>query len=128
MQPQLGRELVIKAVLMAVWQWTTSAAVVLHSDRGTQYTAHEFQELLNTHGIMSSMSGVGNCDDNAVAESFLGLLKGERVHRRRYLTRADARADVLDYIERYYNRQRRHSHTEGLPPGVYAEQISKTLN
>jgi putative transposase len=82
MQPQLGRELVIKAVLMAMWQRTTSEAVARHSDRGTQYTAHEFQdELLQTHGIVSSMSGVGNCYDNAVAESFLGLLKREREHR-----------------------------------------------
>lgn len=81
MQRQLGRELVIKAVLMGVWQRTTSGAVVLHSDRGTQYTAHEFQELLQTHWIVSSMSGIGNCYDNAVAESFFGLLKRERVHR-----------------------------------------------
>lgn len=127
MQPQLSREVVIQAVLMAVWQRTTSEAVVLHSDRGTQYTAHEFQELLRTHGIVSSMSGVGNCYDNAVAESFFGLLKRERVHRRRYRTRAEARTDIFDYIERFYNRQRRHSHTEGLPPGVYVDQCSKTL-
>ena len=127
MQPQLSRRWVIEAVLMAVWQRTTSEAVVLHSDRGTQYTAHEFQELLRTHGIVSSMSGVGNCYDNAVAESFFRLLKRERVHRRRYRTRAEARTDIFDYIERFYNRQRRHSHTEGLPPGVYVDQCSKTL-
>lgn len=128
MQPHLGRELVIQAVLMAVWQRTTPEAVILHSDRGTQYTADEFQEFLSKHGIVSSMSGVGNCYDNAVAESFFGLLKRERVNRRHYGTRAEARADVFDYIERFYNRQRRHSHTKGLAPKIYAEPIAQTLN
>jgi putative transposase len=121
MHSQLGRELAIQAVLMAVWQRTTAEKVVLHSDRGVQYTAEEFQAFLKTHGIVSSMSGVGNCYDNAVAESFFGLLKRERVHRRRYLTRAEARTDIFDYIERFYNRQRRHSYSQGLPPGIYAK-------
>ena len=128
MQTQLGRELVIQAVLMALWQRTSAETVILHSDRGTQYTAQEFQGWLKTHGIVSSMSGVGNCYDNAVAESFFGLLKRERVNRRRYATRAEARADVFDYIERFYNRQRRHSYTQGLAPSVYAEQGSRALN
>jgi len=82
MQPQLGRDLVMQAVLMAVWQRRRPEPVLLHSDRGTQYTAQEFQAFLKAHGIVSSMSGVGNCYDNAVAESFFGLLKRERVHRR----------------------------------------------
>ena len=63
---------------------------------------------------------MGSCYDNAVAESFFGLLKRERVNRRRYRTRAEARSDVFDYIERFYNRRRRHSHTKGLPPAEYA--------
>ena len=71
------------------------------------------------------MSHVGNCCDNAVVESFFGLLQRERVHRRRYLTRADAWADIFDYIERYYNRQRRHSHTEGLSPWGVCRQDFK---
>ncbi|MEX2494194.1 MAG: IS3 family transposase [Nitrospirales bacterium] len=71
----------------------------MHSDRGTQSTAEEFQTFLKTHGIVSSMSGVGNCYDNAVAESFFGLLKRERVYPRRYRTRAEARTDIFDYIE-----------------------------
>ena len=122
MQPQLTRDLVIQAVLMAVWQRRNPEAVILHSDRGTQYTAQEFQTFLKTHGIVSSMSGVGNCYDNAVAESFFGLLKRERVHRRQYLTRAEARADVFDYIERFYNRQRSHSFTQGVAPRHFMEQ------
>ncbi len=126
MQPTLGRELVIQAVLMAVWQRTTPDAVILHSDRGTQYTADEFQEFLSKHRIVSSMSGVGNCYDNAVAESFFGLLKRERVNRRRYDTRAEARADVFDYIERFYNRQRCHSYTNGVAPAVYGKRLQNS--
>ncbi|MGD9850056.1 MAG: IS3 family transposase [Nitrospirales bacterium] len=122
MQPHLGRELAIQAVRMAVGQRTTTAVVVLHSDRGTQYTAEEFQAFLKTHGIVSSMSGVGNCYDNAVAESFFGLLKRERVHRRRYQTRAEARADVFDYIEGFYNGQRSHSFTQGVAPRRFVER------
>lgn len=128
MQPQQDCGLVLQAVRMAMGQRTTSEAVIVHSDRGTQYTAYEFQAFLTTHGMVSSMSGVGDCYDNAVAESFFGLLKRERVHRYRYRTRVEARADIFDYIERFYNRQRRHSHTEGLPPGVYAKQNLQTLN
>ena len=120
MQTQQNCGLVVQAVQMALEQRTTSTAVVLHSDRGTQYTAHEFQTFWHTHGMVSSMSGIGNCYDKAVAESFFGLLKRERVHRRRYRTRAEARTNIFDYIERFYNRQRRHSYSQGLPPGIYA--------
>ena len=122
MQPQLGRDLVLQAVLMAVWQRTSAAPVILHSDRGSQYTSQEFQAFLQAHGIVSSMSGVGSCYDNAVAESFFGLLKRERVHRRQYQTRAEARADIFDYIERFYNHQRSHSFTQGLGPKNFREQ------
>ncbi len=128
MHPRQDCELVLQAVQMAVGQRTTSEAVVVHSDRGAQYTAHEFQVFLKTHGLVSSMSGVGNCYDNAVAESFFGLLKRERVHRRSYLTRAEARTDIFDYIERFYNRQRHHSYAKGLSPAVYAKQVAETLN
>ncbi|MCW5785082.1 MAG: IS3 family transposase, partial [Nitrospirales bacterium] len=83
---------------------------------------------MKTHGILSSMSGVGNCYDNAVAESFFGLLKWERVRRRNYRTQAEARTDIFNYIERFYNQQRRHSYSKGLAPGGYAQQISETLN
>ncbi len=121
MQPQQDCDLVLQAVRMAMGQRTTSEAVIVHSDRGAQYTAHEFQAFLKVHGLVSSMSGVGNCYDNAVAESFFGLLKRERVNRQRYVTRAEARRDLFDYMERFYNRQRRHSYSQGLPPGIYAQ-------
>ena len=128
MRQSLDRELVLQAVLMALWQRPGDSPVILHSDRGTQYTSHEYQAFLRDHGLVSSMSGVGSCYDNAVAESFFGLLKRERVNRRVYRTRADARADVFDYIERFYNRQRSHSYTAGLSPTAYAESLSKSLN
>jgi putative transposase len=128
MRQSLDRQLVLQAVLMALWQRPGNAPVILHSDRGTQYTSEEYPAFLKEHGVVSSMSGVGSCFDNAVAESFFGLLKRERVNRRQYATRAAARADVFDYIERFYNRQRGHSYTGGLPPGRYAEQRSGKLN
>jgi putative transposase len=122
MPPRLDRDLVIQAVLMAVWQRASADAVILHSDRGTQYTSQEFQAFLNEHGIVSSMSGVGTCYDNAVAESFFGLLKRERVHRRQYQTRAEARADIFEYMEGFYNRHRGHSFTQGVAPRIFVER------
>ena len=108
MSPQQDRHLVIQAVLMAVWQRPGHTPVILHSDRGCQFTSDEYQHFLAAHHITCSMSAVGSCADNAVAESFFGLLKRERVNRRQYRTRAEARADIFDYIERCHNpRQRR---------------------
>ena len=110
---------------MALGQRSGDGPVILHSDRGTQYTSAEYQRFLADHGIVCSMSDVGNCYDNAVAEGFFGLLKRERVNRRRYRTRAEARVDVFDYIERFYNRRRRHSHTNGLPPAEFAKVMKE---
>ena len=82
--------------------------VILHSDRGCQFTSAEYQRFLAAHPLTGSMSAVGNCADNAAAESFFGVLKRERVNRRQYRTRAEARTDIFDYIERGHNpRQRR---------------------
>ena len=97
------RQLVLRAVLMACWQRPNRQPVILHSDRGTQFTSYEYQQFLKDHHITLSMSDVGHCGDNAPAEGFFGMLKRERVNRRRYLTVADARSDVFDYIERFHN-------------------------
>lgn len=97
------RHLVLKAVMMACWQRPDRSPVVLHSDRGTQFTSADYQQFLTDHRITSSMSAVGHCGDNAAMEGFFGLLKRERINRRRYLTLADARSDVFDYIERFHN-------------------------
>ena len=94
MSQTMETQLVVQAVLMALWQKLDKESVILHSDRGSQFTSREYQKFLIDHNIVSSMSAVGSCYDNAAAESFFGLLKRERVNRRRYLTRAEARADV----------------------------------
>lgn len=101
------RELVIQAVLMALWQREDRSPIILHSDRGCQFTSGEYQRFLKGHNLICSMSAVGSCADNAAMEGFFGLLKRERVNRRKYRTRAEARADVFDYIERFHNPRRR---------------------
>ena len=101
-------QLVVQAVLMAIWQRPARRLVILHSDRGCQVTSEEYQQFLAAQHITCSMSAVGSCADNAAAESFVGVLKRERVNRRQYRTRAEARADSFEYIERWHNpRQRR---------------------
>ena len=107
MSHRQDRHMVIQAVLMALWQRTDRRPVILHSDRGTQFTSEEYQRFLKGHNLICSMSAVGDCADNAAAESFFGLLKRDRVNRRHYQTRAEARADVFDYIERFHNPRRR---------------------
>jgi len=97
------RHLVLRAVMMACWQREDRRPVILHSDRGTQFTSGDYQRFLKDRNITMSMSNVGHCGDNAAAEGFFGMLKRERVNRRRYRTLAEARADVFDYIERFHN-------------------------
>jgi putative transposase len=92
---------------MALWQREGRSPVILYSDRGCQFTSGEYQRFLNGHNLVCSMSGVGSCADNAAMEGFFGMLKRERVNRRKYRTRAEARADVFDYIERFHNPRRR---------------------
>ena len=101
------RQLVLQAVLMALWQCEDHNPVILHSDRGCQFTSDEYQRFLKGHNLVCSMSAVGSCADNAAAEGFFGMLKRERVNRRRYYTRAEARSDIFDYIERFYNPRMR---------------------
>ena len=107
MSPRQTRGIVIQAVLMALWQRADRSPVILHSDRGCQFTSDEYQRFLTGHNLVSSMSAVGSCADNAACEGFFSMLKRERVNRRRYQTRTEARADVFDYIERFHNPRRR---------------------
>ncbi|HFI1904687.1 TPA: IS3 family transposase, partial [Enterobacter roggenkampii] len=93
--------------------------VLVHSDQGSQYTSHEWQSFLKSHGLEGSMSRRGNCHDNAVAESFFQLLKRERIKKRIYGTRDEARSDIFDYIEMFYNSKRRHGSSEQMPPAEY---------
>ena len=101
---------------MAIWRRKPASGLIFHSDRGSQYCSHDFQELLTTHGIRSSMSRKGNCWDNAVAESFFGTLKSETVFGERFKTRAQAKGNLIDYIEMFYNSHRRHSCLGYLTP------------
>jgi len=108
MSPQQDRQLVVHAVLMALWQRPACTSVILHSDRGCQFTSEAYQRFLESHQIICSMSAVGSCADNAAAESVFGVLKRERGNRMHSRTRAEARADIFAYIERRHNpRQRR---------------------
>jgi putative transposase len=109
MQPTMTSQLVMDALLMAIFRRGRPKAVLHHSDQGSPYTSEDFQRLLESHGIVCSMSRRGNCWDNAAMESFFSTLKTERLSRRHYRTRNDLRADVFDYIERFYNPRRRHS-------------------
>lgn len=99
--------LVIRAVSAALWHRDGGTSTILHSDRGCQFTSDAYQRFLKDQNIVSSMSRVGSCADNAAAEGFFGRLKRERVNRRRYFTVSSARADVFDYIERVHNPTKR---------------------
>ena len=121
----ISRHLVIDALNMALGVREPTDQLIHHSDRGAQYTSDDFRDVLAKHGIQCSMSGRGNCYDNAVVESFFGLLKRERVNRVRYRTRDEARADIFDYIECFYNRKRRHSYVGYLSPADYELQSTR---
>jgi putative transposase len=109
MQAEMTAQLVTDALIMAIWRRGKPDALLHHSDQGSQYTSEQFQRLMADSGVTCSMSRSGNCWDNAAMESFFSSLKTERVGRKVYRSRDEARADVFDYIERFYNPTRRHS-------------------
>lgn len=127
LQSRIKKELVLDALLMAVWRRKPTSMVTVHSDQGSQYTSHDWQEFLEVHGLQASMSRRGNCHDNAVAESFFQLLKRERIKRHIYSTRNDARSDIVDYIEMFYNSKRRHGFNDQLSPVQYEKKFTKRL-
>lgn len=109
MADHLGHELALAALDMAIACQQPAPGLVHHSDRGVQYAAQGYRSRLSAHGMLCSMSRKGDCWDNAPMESFYATLKGELVEERDYLTRAEARADVFQYVEGFYNRRRLHS-------------------
>jgi len=121
-----NRHLVLNALNMALGQREPGVNLIHHSDRGSQYLSDDFQLLLKRNGITCSLSGKGSCYDNAVVESFFATLKRERVKRRKYRTRDIARADIFDYIERFYNRERRHGYVGNISPVQYEDRTSGT--
>ncbi len=124
MKPTLAREIVLDALMMAVWRRHPMQKVMIHSDQGSQYGSDDWLRFLKANNLEASMSRRGNCWDNAVAESFSSSLKKERIKKRVYKTRDLARSDIFDYIEAFYNRTRRHSHLGGVSPEAF-ERVSK---
>ncbi|HBY7501986.1 MAG: IS3 family transposase [Mixta calida] len=127
MQSRMTKDIVLNALLMAVWRRNPEKQVLVHSDQGSQYTSHEWQSFLKSHGLEGSMSRRGNCHDNAVAESFFQLLKRERIKKKIYGTREEARSDIFDYIEMFYNSKRRHGSSEQMSPTEYENQYYQRL-
>jgi len=126
MDARMTRELVLAALRMAYWKRKPAPGLIHHSDRGSQYCSQDYRDLLKQYGMQASMSRKGNCWDNAVMESFYNSLKNERVFHQDYATREQAKADLVEYIEVFYNRVRRHS---GLgyrsPAQHYADWITQ---
>ncbi|HHL5426586.1 IS3 family transposase [Klebsiella quasipneumoniae] len=127
MQSRMTKDIVLNALLMAVWRRNPQKQVLVHSDQGSQYTSHEWQSFLKSHGLEGSMSRRGNCHDNAVAESFFQLLKRERIKKKVYGTREEARSDIFDYIEMFYNSKRRHGSSDQMSPTEYENQYYQRL-
>jgi putative transposase len=119
MKPTLAKEIVLDALVMAVWRRQPKKTILIHSDQGAHYSSDDWRRFCREHHLEHSMSRRGNCWDNAVAESFFSSLKKERIKKRVYKTRDLARADVFDYIEMFYNPPRRHTHLAGISPDAF---------
>ena len=125
---RLTSKLVKDALKLAVAQRQPGSGLLQHSDRGSQYASADYRVLLRAWGMEASMSRKGNCYDNAPMESFFGTLKSERVHHRRYRTRAEARQDIFHYIEIFYNRKRRHSAIGYMSPAQFEQSLKMCAN
>jgi transposase InsO family protein len=119
MSARLSKQLTLSALSMAIDHRRPGRGLLHHSDQGVQYACHSYRQLLKTHGMVSSMSRRGEVYDNAVAESFFSTLKKELVHQTKFATRTDARRAIFDYVEVFYNRQRRHSTLGYLSPAEF---------
>jgi putative transposase len=125
MNAEMTAQLVMDALVMALWRRGKPRELLHHSDQGSQYAAEDFQRLLSHHGIECSMSRKGDCWDNAAMESFFASLKKEHIYPKpRYRTRDEARADIFNYIERFYNPRRRHSTLGQVSPVEFERQFS----
>ena len=122
MQSRQTTDMDLQALLTAVCRRKPTTKVLIHSDQGSQFTSIDWVSFLKQHNLEHSMSRRGNCHDNAVAESFFNLLKRERIRRKIYKTRDDARQDVFDYIEMFYNPQRKHAKNGMLSPVIFEQQ------
>jgi transposase InsO family protein len=122
MGERLTKNLVSQSLMQAVVTRRPEKGLLHHSDRGSQYCSNDYRTLLRQFGFEASMSGCGNCFDNAPMESFWGTLKQELIHHRRYRTRLEAIYDITEYIEIFYNRQRRQARLGFLSPAAYEQK------
>jgi transposase InsO family protein len=122
MRDRMTRDLVMEALNKAIESRRPTKGLIVHSDKGSQYASHDYRKLLSKYKFIQSMSGKGNCYDNAVMESFFHTLKTEWVFFERYQTRAQAKTSVFDYIETFYNRERRHSTLGYMSPWNYEKK------
>jgi transposase InsO family protein len=123
MGSRMKAQLVCDALTMAMWQRQPKTGLIIHSDQGVQYASHQYRKLLKSNDFIGSMSKKGCCWDNAVAESFFGSLKQERVHWKNYPTRYEAQQDVMNYICMWYNSRRLHSYLNYQSPNDFEERI-----
>jgi transposase InsO family protein len=123
MGPRMTKNLISQSLFRAVAAKRSVKGLIHHSDRGSQYCAHEYRKILEQFGMKASMSRKGNCFDNAPMESFWGTLKQELVHHRHYRTRQEAIQDITEYIEIFYNRQRRQARLGFLSPVAYVQKF-----
>jgi putative transposase len=126
MKDRMTDDLVIAALEQALAHRNPSSGLLHHSDKGSQYTSHNFQKKLAQYHMTASMSGTGNCYDNAAMESFFHTLKTEHVYFERYQTREQAQKSIFDYIEVFYNRQRRHSTLNYKTPLAFEQNYQQT--
>jgi transposase InsO family protein len=124
---RMTKELVSKALFQAFAYQRPPKGLIHHSDRGSQYCALSYRRMLEQFGMIASMSRKGNCYDNAPMESFWGTLKNELVHQRKYKTRQEAIQEITEFIEMFYNRQRRQAKLGYLSPAAYERQFQKGL-
>jgi putative transposase len=127
MGERLTRNLVSQSLFKAVTTKRPAQGLIQHSDRGSQYCSHEYRNLMDRFGLKVSMGGKGNCYDNAPMESFWGTLKQELIHHRRYRTRVEAIRHITEYIEIFYNRQRRQARLGFLSPVAYEQRYHAGL-
>ena len=125
MSERITAQLANDALMMAIWKRKPPKGLMTHSDRGSQYASALYQKTITDHGFICSMSRKGNCWDNAPSESFFHTLKTELTHHRRYQTRQEAKQEIFEYIEVFYNRQRRHSTIGYLTPMGYEKASRK---
>ncbi len=126
MKPTLAKEIVLDALLMAIWRRAPKGEVIIHSDQGSQFSSDAWNRFCEEHQLIPSMSRRGNCYDNAAVESFFSTLKKEKVRRHIFKTREIAKAEIFDYIDVFYNRARRHQHIGNISPVAFEEAMAST--